>query len=159
MKEKSKIYLFEPIVFLLFGLFHIHRIWGFIDRTEYANFWLGIMNNRGFLYFLLMSILSVLCLAGIIVFILNIGRNYWWRWVYIFGGGYVLFDLCAIMIKLKIWSKLLLFMFDTESEYWNFVWGFFVSLGVLSFLLGLYIINTMKKSKNIYNKDYDVKKI
>lgn len=149
MKENSKIYWFEPFVFLLFGIFHMHRVWGIIDRIEYANFWLGIMNNRGLLYFLLMGILSVLCLSGIIVFIMNKGKNYWWRWVYIFGGGYVLFDLFAIMIKLKTWSKLLLFMFDTESIYWNFVWGFFTLLGILSFLLGLYIIKVMKQEKYI----------
>lgn len=147
MRENSKIYWFEPVVFLLFGFFHMHRLWGLIDRDGYANFWIGIMNNRGVLYYLLMVILASLCLCGISVFIMNKGENYWWRWVYIFGGGYVLFDLFAIMIKLEIWSKLLLAMFDTESTYWNFVWGFFIFLGILSFLLGIRIIKLMKQAK------------
>lgn len=147
MKEKSKIYWFEPVVFLFFGLFHIHRIWGLMDRIKYANFWLEIMNNRGLLYFSLMGILSVLCIAGIIVFFKNKSKNYWWRWIYIFGGGYVLFDLFAILIKLEIWNKLLLFMFDTESIYWNYVWGFFVIIGVLSTYLGLHIIKLMKQCR------------
>ena len=50
MKEKSKIYWFEPVVFLFFGVFHLHRIWELIDRNSYADFWLGVMNNRGVLY-------------------------------------------------------------------------------------------------------------
>lgn len=144
MKEKSKIYRFEPLVFLFFGIFHIHRIWGLIDRNSYANFWLRILNNRGILYFVLMGILSTLCIAGIIIFFRHIGKNYWWRWIYIFAGGYVLFDLFAIAIKLNAWKKLLLMMFDTSSAYWNILWSMFILIGTLSCALGLYIIRKMK---------------
>lgn len=147
MSEKSKIYCFEPVIFLFFGVFHMHRIWAFIDRTGYANFWLGLCSNQGVLYFLLMGILASLCLLGIIVFTKNKGNNYWWRWIYIFGGGYVLFDLCSIFIKLEVWNQLLRMMFDTTSQYWNIIWGFFIIIGFLSFLLGVHIIKLIKQTK------------
>ncbi len=149
MKEKSKIYFFEPVIFLFFGIFHLHRIWGLVDRSGYAKFWLGIMNNRGVLYFVLMGILSALCVAGIVVFVRNIGKNYLWRLVYIFGGGYLLFDLFAIAIKLNIWNSLLLMMFDTASIYWNILWGMFILMGILSGALGLHIIKKMTRAKGL----------
>ena len=31
------------LYFLVFGLFHLHRIWGLIDRNLYADFWIGVM--------------------------------------------------------------------------------------------------------------------
>ena len=146
LKQKSKILWFEPVLFIFFGLFHLHRIWGLVDRKRYADFWLGIMNDRGVSFFVLMSILSVLCIAGIIVFFGNLGSNYWWRWIYIFGGGYVLFDIFAILIKLKEWNTLLQMMFDTTSTYWNLLWGLFVIMGLLSLTLGLFIIKNMKRT-------------
>jgi hypothetical protein len=146
LKTKSKILWFEPVVFLFFGLFHMHRIWGLVDRTGYANFWLGVMNNRGVLYFSLMGVLSALSIAGIVVFFRNIDNNYWWRWIYIFGGGYVLFDLFAIVIQLKVWDIMLEMMYDTTSIYWNYLWGFFIVIGFLSFVLGLHIIKIMKQA-------------
>jgi len=139
MKEKSKIIWFEPIVFLFFGLLHLHRIWAFIDRSSYSDYWLSLMDNRGWFYFVLMGIMSFLCVAGIVLFIRNKGRNYWWRWFYIFGGGYVLFDLFAILVGLDIWKNLLYKMFDVTSQYWNILWGAFIGLGLISFVIGISI--------------------
>lgn len=143
MENKPRIYWFEPIIFLFFGIFHLHRIWGLLDRNSYSRFWLSIMNERGILYFILMGVLSLLCIIGIIVFCKNIGRNYWWRWIYIFGGGYVLFDLFTIATKVDVWNKLLLYMFDTTNPYWNIIWGNFVIIGLLSFILGISIVKRM----------------
>jgi len=44
---KSKIYFYEPWFFILFGIFHMHRIWGIIDRKSYADFWINTMNEKG----------------------------------------------------------------------------------------------------------------
>ena len=55
-----KIYAWEPGFFMFFGLFHLHRIWGLIDRTSYADFWLGILESKGAFYFALMGILAFL---------------------------------------------------------------------------------------------------
>lgn len=67
----KKIYAWEPGFFLFFGFFHLHRIWAFIDRESYASFWMGIMENKGIAYFMIMIILAVLCVLGIITFIKN----------------------------------------------------------------------------------------
>lgn len=66
---EKKIFAWEPVFFLFFGLFHLHRIWGMIDRKTYADFWLGILENRGVFYFILMGLLAILCIAGVITFL------------------------------------------------------------------------------------------
>lgn len=67
-----------------------------IDRKSYADFWIGILEIRNAFYYVLMIILAMLCLLGIISFFKNIYHNYWWRWIYVAGGSYLLFDLFAI---------------------------------------------------------------
>ena len=57
-----------------------------------------------------------------------------------FGGAYLLLDLFAIAIGLEFWNRLLLWMFDTTSIYWNFVWSFFIVLGGFVFLLGIKLL-------------------
>ncbi|MCL1964115.1 MAG: hypothetical protein FWF69_03530 [Firmicutes bacterium] len=140
MNEKPKVIWFEPVFFLFFGVFHMHRIWGLIDRNGYADFWLSIMNNRNWFYYMLTGVLSLLCVAGIVTFVRNKGQNHWWRWVYLFGGGYVLWDLFAILIGLGIWKDLLHWMLDVANPYWNILWGVFIGLGLLSFANGVFIL-------------------
>lgn len=103
-------------------------------------FWLGVLTQKGPLYFGLMGLLAVLCLAGVATFFRNWGRNPWWRWIYLFGGSYVLFDLLAIAAGLSFWHSLLAWMFDVTSPCWNFLWGFFVLLGGASAALGLSLL-------------------
>ncbi len=64
----KKIYKFEPSFFIFFGIFHLHRIWGLADRNSYAEFWIHVMENKGIFYFLLMGILTALCMLGIYTF-------------------------------------------------------------------------------------------
>ena len=123
----------------------MHRIWALIDRETYASFWMGIMEKKGVPYFLIMGILAGLCVLEIITFIRERKANYLWRWIYIFGGTYVLFDLFAIAIGLRVWQKLLEAMFDITSPYWNIVWGFFIFLGTAVFVLGIKLMLKMKK--------------
>ena len=134
---EKRILVWEPYFFMLFGLFHLHRVWGLIDRSAYAEFWISVLENKGLFYFELTGILALLCILGIITFVRNRHNNCWWRWIYLFGGIYVLFDLFAIAFRLEFWNRLLLWMFDVNSIYWNFVWMFFVLLGGFSFILGM----------------------
>ncbi len=143
----KKIEIYEPWFFLFFGLFHLHRIWGLIDRDSYADFWVGILENRGAFYYLLMGILAVFCVLGIITFFKNLNRNYWWRWIYLFGGGYVLFDLFAIAIRLNFWHEILLLMFDVSAPYWNLLWGAFILLGAFVFCLGILLLEKRVKRR------------
>lgn len=141
----KKIYGFEPWFFMFFGMFHVHRIWGLFDRESYAAFWIGIMENKGAFYFVLMGILAALCLLGIVTFMKNLHQNYWWRWIYLFGGAYVLFDLLAIATGLEFWHKLLLAMFDVTAHYWNLLWGGFIVMGGAVFVLGCILLKGRMK--------------
>ena len=134
---EKKIYFWEPYFFWFFGLFHLHRIWGLIDRQSYADFWMNLLNTKGFAYFAIMIVLAALCVLGIITFCKNLHNNFWWRWIYIFGGLYVLFDLFAIAVGLEVWNNLLLMMFDVTSPWWNLIWSGFVLLGAIAFVLGI----------------------
>lgn len=142
--KKSKIEIYEPWFFISFGIFHLHRIWGILDRQSYANFWITTMNEKGIFYYVLMGILSILCILGIITFIKNIHHNYWWRWIYILGGSYVLFDLFAIATGITFWRELILLMFDTQAFYWNVLWSGFIILGGNIFILGIILLYKRK---------------
>ena len=142
---EKKVFAWEPWFFIVFGLFHLHRIWGLIDRNSYAQFWITVLENKGIFYFASMGILTALCIVGISTFIKNKHSNYWWRWIYLFGGVYLLFDLFAIAIGLEFWNKLLLWMFDVTSIYWNAVWSFFILLGTFVFVLGIKLLSQRRR--------------
>ena len=142
---KKKIYAWEPYFFMFFGLFHLHRIWGLVDRKSYADFWVGSMESKGIMYFVVMILLASLCIVGIITFGKNKGKNYWWRWIYIFGGSYVLFDLFAIAIGLEVWNSLILMMYDINAPYWNVLWLAFILLGGFAFTLGVRLLVQRKR--------------
>lgn len=145
----KKVYIYEPWFFIFFGTFHLHRIWGIIDRTSYSSFWINVMDQKGLIYFMLMGILALLCILGMITFFKNMKHNYWWRYIYLFGGGYVLFDLFAIAVDLKFWHKLIITMFDVNAVYWNYVWGGFILIGALSFALGCGLLRMRIAPKDV----------
>jgi hypothetical protein len=84
-----------------------------------------------------MGFMAALCIAGIAVFVRNKKSNCWWRWFYIFGGGYVVFDLIAIFIRLDMWENLLYNWYDVANPYWNWIWGAFILLGAISSVIGI----------------------
>ncbi len=65
----------------------------------------------------------------------------------LFGGAYVLFDLFAIAAGLEGWQKILAVIFDTNSSYWNIIWGYFILLGTAVFALGISLMVKKKKHK------------
>ena len=106
---------------------------------------LGILENKGIPYFLIMGILAGLCILGMITFFRERKSNYVWRWIYFIGGAYLLFDLFAIATGMPFWHTLLASMFDTASPYWNAVWGFFILLGIGVFVLGIKLLSLRKQ--------------
>lgn len=145
--EMKKTEAFEPWFFIFFGVFHLHRIWGLFDRKSYSDFWLGVMEEKGVFYYLTMGILAALCVLGIRTFLKNLRHNYWWRWVYILGGGYLLFDLFAILIGLEFWAEIIRKMYDITSPYWTILWLTFILMGGASFLLGISVFRKSRKIK------------
>ena len=143
----KKVYGWEPWFFIFFGIFHLHRIWGLIDRKTYADFWIGILENKGVVYIAIMGLLAALCILGMITFINNRQRNYWWRWIYLCGGSYLLFDLFAIALGLEFWQDLLFWMFDVTSPYWNLLWGGFILMGGVVFVLGCKLLRIVGEGK------------
>lgn len=143
----KKIYFFEPWFFLFFGLFHLHRIWGLINRSSYAEFWISTMENKGIVYFSLMAVLSALCLLGIITFFRELRNNFWWRWIYLCGGSYLLFDLFAIAAGLGFWHDIIIAMFDVNAWYWDLLWGGFILLGAAVFVLGVTLLAKRAKAR------------
>ena len=142
-----KIKRFEPWFFMFFGLFHGHRVWGLLDRGGYAAFWLGVLEEKSVIYYSLMGILALFCLYGIGCFIQNRQHRYWWQWIYLLGGGYVLFDLTAIWTGWPFWQRLLHQMFNTSIPYWNLLWGSFVIVGMLAFGLGVSLARQRQKQQ------------
>lgn len=147
--DNSKIEFYEPWFFIFFCVFHMHRIWGILDRESYANFWINIMNKKGLFYYTLMGLLASLCILGIITFIKNFHHNYWWRWIYVFGGSYVLIDLFAIATGLEFWKQLLLVMFNTGASYWNVLRTTFIILGCAVFILGITLLKKRISNSNL----------
>lgn len=143
----KKVYGWEPWFFIFFGIFHLHRIWGLIDRKTYADFWIGILENKGVVYIAIMGLLAALCILGMITFINNRQRNYWWRWIYLCGGSYLVFDLFAIALGLEFWQDLLFWMFDVTSPYWNLLWGGFIVMGGVVFVLGCKLLRIVGEGK------------
>jgi len=146
-KADRQIYFWEPWFFIFFGIFHLHRIWALIDRASYASFWMGILENKGWPYFLIMGLLGTLCVLGIITFVRSLKHNYLWRWIYIMGGAYLLFDLFAIATGMKAWMDLLSIMFDTHSGYWVPVWSSFIVMGAAVSVLGIILLRKRSESK------------
>ena len=62
---------------MFFGMFHLHKIWGLVDRIAYAVFWMNVMEQKGWFYFGLMSVLATFWWNG------TLGHSY--------GGNTVLF--------------------------------------------------------------------
>lgn len=62
----------------------------------------------------------------------------------------MLFDLFAIAAGWTFWNNLILAMYDTAAWYWNGLWGVFIVLGLLVFVLGIYLLN--KRRTVVYVK-------
>ena len=65
----------------------------------------------------------------------------------------MLFDLFAIAAGLKFWNRLLLWIFDVDSIYWNYVWSFFVFLGGFAFVLGVKLL--IQRNRKIFRRHWE----
>jgi hypothetical protein len=133
------IYKFESIFFLFFGIFHLHRIWAFISPNTYSTFWLSLSNNKNAFAYLLGIIILLLSIFAILTFIINFKNNKWWRWIYLFGGIYLLFDSILNLLNVKFMMNIVNYMFTAPNPQFNIIWGFFIILGLFCIILSIYL--------------------
>ncbi|MGN0394051.1 MAG: hypothetical protein ACI4EF_01700 [Coprococcus sp.] len=57
----------------------------------------------------------------------------WWR-------------IFAIATGLEFWHDLILAMFDVTAWYWNLLWGGFIAMGGVVFVLGCVLLKLLKKN-------------
>jgi hypothetical protein len=137
----------ESIILFIFGLFHTHRIWAFINPKQYSEYWLGILENSNYLLFAV--ILILLSGAFVVLFFINIKMIKWWRILYLFGGLYVLFDVITNIFGVKFMNELVKWMFTVQGIIWYLLWGTFVIFGIICIITGLYLWKlSIKKLEN-----------
>jgi len=134
-------YKFESLFFLFFGLFHIHRIWAFIDSKSYNKFWLELLENRDISFFILGFLLFIITVIAIIYFIKNFKDKKWWRWIYLFGGIYLVIDSILNLLNVNIIKNIVVKMYTLKQPYYDILWGLFIILGIICFIISKYLWN------------------
>ena len=134
-------YKFESLFFLFFGLFHIHRIWAFIDSKSYNKFWLELLENRDISFFILGFLLFIITVIAIIYFIKNFKDKKWWRWIYLFGGIYLVIDSVLNLLNVNIINNIVVKMYTLKQPYYDILWGLFIILGIICFIISKYLWN------------------
>jgi hypothetical protein len=131
----------EALFFFIFGLFHIHRIWAFIDSQSYNEFWLNFLEKRDVLFFILGILFIVITIVVILYFIKSYKEKKWWRWVYLFGGVYLFIDIILNLLNNNFIKNIVIKMYTLEQPYYNILWGLFIALGVICIVIGKYLWN------------------
>jgi len=139
-------YRVESLVFLFFGLFHIHRIWAFIDSKSYNEFWLNILESRGPFLFVLGFLLLIISIIVILYFIKNIKDIKWWRWIYLFGGIYLIIDNILNLLNNDFIKNVIIKMYTIKQPYYSILWGLFLVLGIFCIIISKYLWDYTEKN-------------
>jgi uncharacterized membrane protein len=131
----------ESLIFLFFGLFHIHRIWTFVDSKSYNKFWLNILESRGLFLFILGILLFVISIIVILYFIKNYRSKKWWRWIYLFGGIYLIMDTVLNLFNNHFIKNVVIKMYTLKQPYYSVLWGLFIILGIICIIISKYLWN------------------
>ena len=149
-------YKWESLFFLFFGLFHIHRIWAFIDAQSYNSLWLNILENRNTFFYILGILLIIITVIAILFFIKEYKSKKWWRWIYLFGGTYVLIDSILNLLNINIMKNIIMKMYTLKQPYYNILWIIFIIIGVLCIFISIYL---WKYKENILTEYTESNKI
>jgi predicted ferric reductase len=134
-------YKLESLVFLFFGLFHAHRIWAFVDSKSYNKFWLNILESRGTFFIIFGLLLLIMSIIVIIYFIKNFKYKKWWRWIYFFGGVYLIIDTILNLLNNNFIKNVVIKMYTIKQPYYSILWGLFIILGIICIILSKYLWN------------------
>ena len=141
-------YKFEALFFFLFGLFHLHRIWAFIDSKSYNEFWLRLLEKREISFFILGILLIIVTIVIILYFIKSFKERKWWRWIYLFGGLYLFIDSILNMLNNNFMKNIVIKMYTIQQPYYNILWGFFIVLGIICVVISKYLWNYNEAETN-----------
>jgi len=132
-------YKLESLVFFFFGLFHIHRIWAFIDSKSYNKFWMNILENRGPFLFILGFLLFIVSIMVTLYFVKYFKDKKWWRWIYLFGGIYLGIDSILNLLNNDFIKNIVIKMYTIKQPYYSVLWGLFILLGIVCIVLSKYL--------------------
>jgi len=144
-------YKLESLFFLFFGMFHIHRIWAFIDSKSYNNFWLNILESRGQFFYSLGFLILIVSIIVIMYFIKSYKYKKWWRWIYLFGGIYLIIDSVLNILNNNLMKNIIIKMYTIKQPYYSILWGLFIILGIICIIISKYLWNytDIKYNENI----------
>jgi hypothetical protein len=143
-----KKYKFESLFFFFCGLFHLHRIWAFIDSKSYNEFWLNFLEKRDAAFFISCVLFIAVTVVVIFYFIRNYKERKWWRWIYLFGGAYLFMDSVLNLFDNYFIKTIIIQMYTLEQPYYNILWGIFVILGITCIAIGKYLWNYKDNKHN-----------
>jgi hypothetical protein len=141
-------YRFESLIFFFFGLFHTHRIWAFVNSTSYNKFWLNILESRGTFFIILGLFLLIISILAIVYFIRNFKYKKWWRWIYLFGGIYLVIDTILNLFNNNLIKNIVIKMYTIKQPYYSILWGFFIALGLVCIIISKYLWNYTETKYN-----------
>ena len=141
-------YKIESLFFVFFGLFHIHRIWAFIDVEAYNVFWLNVLKNRNLFFYILGIILVPLAIVAIAFFVKYFKEKKWWRWIYLFGGIYVLIDCILNLLDNSFMTYIVIKMYTLKQPFYNILWGFFILVGIICIIISKYLWSYSNENKD-----------
>jgi hypothetical protein len=148
-------YRMESLFFLFFGLFHIHRIWAFIDSKSYNKFWLNILVSRGAFLYIFGSLLLIISIIVILYFIKNFTDKKCWRWIYLFGGLYLIWDTVLNLLNNDFIKNIVIKMYTIKQPYYSILWVLFIILGIICLIVSKYLWNySDKKYKTTQRQFY-----
>jgi hypothetical protein len=134
-------YKIESLVFLIFGLFHTHRIWAFVDSKSYNKFWLNVLEGRGAFFYILGVLLIIMSILLILYFIKCFKNKKWWGWIYLFGGIYLLIDSILNLLGNNFIKNVVIKMYTLKQPYFSILWSLFILIGIISIVLSIYLWN------------------
>ena len=135
----SNKYKMESLFFCIFGLFHIHRIWAFINAKGYNVFWLNVLRNKNIFFYILGIILVSLAIIALAFFVKFFKEKKWWRWIYLFGGIYVLIDCILNLLDNNFMAYVVMKMYTLKQPFYNILWSFFILVGIICMIFSKYL--------------------
>ena len=77
----------------------------------------------------------------ILYFIINFKDKKWWRWIYLFGGIYLIIDNVLNLFNNNFINNVVIKMYTMKQPYYSILWGLFIILGIICLIISKYLWN------------------